>query len=77
MYPNDMAATVPTDVVAPNGARPSTGSVMSEELSMFSGFQRYGINFVDRLMSFKMAVEIQRNLAALWVLMCQELNIMM
>ena len=57
-----LVITVPADGLAPNGARPSTGTVMTEKLDICwfksFGFQLFYIAFVEWMTSVKIVDEI-------------------
>ena len=54
---------LPADGLAPNGARPSAGTVLTEKSDIF-----LSLAFYDSKMSSKMVVKILQILTAFWVL---------
>ena len=70
---SDLVITIPADGLAPNGARPSAGTVMTTKIDTFSLKLLWLLNifdtfFAEQMMSFKMINEISWNLPALWML---------
>ena len=68
----NIVITVPADVLAPNGARPSAGTVMTIKLwgflHIFTSCQCFCVVSLDQLTSFKMFNKMPPNLVALKVL---------